>query len=49
MRYQLRMMYRCPPSVLAEQKGENFFAMLQDLMCQSWEAKTNKFRQDLRG
>jgi hypothetical protein len=49
LRYRLRLMYRCPPSALAEQTGEHFFEMLNDLMCQQWEAKTEKFRRDLHG
>jgi hypothetical protein len=47
IKYQLRLMYHCPPSVLAEQTGDFLFEALQDLACQRYEVKAQRLRRTL--
>jgi hypothetical protein len=41
-------MYQCTPKQLAENTGEHFFEMLQDLKCRNIEAKVQKANQSLK-
>jgi hypothetical protein len=39
VRYRMRMLYKCTPSELDEQKGTHLFEVLQDLKCLQYEIK----------